>query len=128
MSWVCPWCGFENYQMPLNSRHEIFCKGCGKNHTTPEEVESMIKPQIEAEEAALKEARAQMNEARDHIASLNDEMATWQNKYEVAAENVAEAKKEIKALKNVRIHREADRVAKTRLDIHQKTLPFEVPA
>lgn len=128
MSWICPWCGTENYRDPVNSRHSVECRSCKEEKISPDELEAQIKPQVDAFSEDLKNARGLMNEARDHIASLNDEISAWQIKYDAAATDVADAKKEIEKLKNLTIYREINREAKTRLDIHQKTLPFEVPA
>ena len=129
MSWICPHCGTENYRMPLNSRHTPECTGCGENFITPEELESQIKPQIEAFEDDIKSARHLMQEASDHISSLRYEMSSWEQKRQAALNDMAEAQMELTKLKTVKVFREVNREARARLDPHQKTLPFEeVPA
>jgi septal ring factor EnvC (AmiA/AmiB activator) len=129
MSWICPYCGTENYRMPLNSRHTPECTGCGENFITPEELESQIKPQIEAFEDELKSARHLMQEASDHISSLRDEMSSWEQKRQAALNDLDEAQMELTKLKTFKVFREVNREARARLDPHQKTLPFEeVPA
>lgn len=128
MSWICPHCGTENYKMPLNSRHTPECTGCGEDYITPDELESQIKPQIEAAEANLKTARLIMQEARDHCSSLRDELSGWEQKLKDASNEVENEKAELIKLKTFKIYREVNREARARLDVHQKTLPFEVPA
>jgi len=128
MSWICPHCGFENEIDPLNSRHHPTCKGRGETHQTADELEAQITPQIEAYEGDLRNSRALMNKARDHIASLENEISSWNLKYNDAAKDVATAKKELEKLRKFKIYRETssfDKAAKARLDVRQKTLPFE---
>jgi hypothetical protein len=133
MSWICPFCGYENHIDPLNSRHHPECKGCGEDHISPDTLEAQIRPQIKFNEDSLKEAKAELGEARDHISSLKDELSSWNLKYESAKTDVAGCEKELKKLRDFKIYREGDMVdkaAKARLDIHQKTLPLPegVPA
>ena len=127
MTWVCPYCGYENQRDPLNSRDTPKCTGCGEDYITPDELEKQIQPQIKATEEDLKEARHQMQEASDHCSALQDELSNWEQKRKVALNDIENEKMELTRLKTFKIFREVNREARARLDIHQKTLPFEVP-
>ena len=37
MTWVCPYCGQQNYREPVNGRDTVRCTRCEKNKSTPEE-------------------------------------------------------------------------------------------
>lgn len=119
MSWICPHCGTENYQMPLNSRHDLPCKGCGARYISPDDLEAQIKPQLIDAEKFFKMAMDELQDINDHISSLTDELSSWNLKRNDALAELENTKAELDRLRGFVVHREADRTAKIQADKHQ---------
>lgn len=119
MSWICPFCGTENYLMPLNSRHDVLCKGCGERYISPDDLEAQIRPQIIEEEKFFKIAMDELQDINDHISSLTDELSSWNLKRKDALAELENTKAELDRLRGFVVHREADRTAKIQADKYQ---------
>lgn len=125
MSWICPWCGTENYREPLNGRDSMMCRACKEDYISPDDLEAQVKAQISDIEEIYKSALNRRQEASDRIASLEDELSSARIKFSDAQSDMNEYGAELKKLQNFKIFREApDKTVKARLDVHQKTLPL----
>ena len=132
MSWICPHCGYENEMDPVNGRHTPLCKGCGEEYETATEVRKHIVESLKEyrlEEAAL---QAQATDLRGEISSLEDEISSRKIHLADMKKEYDQIAEEIKALEAKTIYGDDDpaaaierRTARARLDIQQKTLPFE---
>jgi len=126
VTWICPYCGAENFRMPVNSRVTPECIGCGKDYNTPEGVEIEIAREKSLWESEYKSALHERQNARDHISSLEDELSSWNIKLKDSEKDVSEIGTQLGILENQKIFREVDRVEKAKADPYQKQLCFGV--
>ena len=136
MSWICPHCGYENEMDPVNGRHTPLCKGCGEEYETAAEVRKRTAESLKEYRAEKDELEAEASDIRDEIASLTDEISSRKIRLADMKKEYDQISEEIKTLEAKTIYGDDDpaaaierRTARARLDVHQKTLPFEeVPA
>lgn len=136
MSWICPWCGTENYQDDRIGRQEPKCRNCKNERMTAEELEkyrdnktgsikrdldklsdmiSGLKETIEFHQSIIEEHTGPLTDAQQELAEMRDEAKPL--------------REELKKLEDLTIfYEERNRELKAVQDPHQSKLPFEVPA
>ena len=122
MTWICPYCGYENLRDPLNSRDKPRCCGCTKSMITPEVLQEQIQAQIWDYEEILKNQNELFTRAREMVESTKSELGERQRRYDNAVKEVKESQAELDKLRNFKIYFKVGKEAKARQDKKQKTL------
>jgi len=112
MTWCCPYCGYENLQDPLNSRHTPTCKLCKKERIAPEKLREKIDIEISDLQDILKQHRGILERVSDEIEYYNSELVSANATFKDAKEVVIDCKNEIKRLEGAYIFYEVDRNTK----------------
>lgn len=119
MSWMCPYCGYENYHDPLNSRHKPKCGRCNHDMKTPAELQDQINDERGDYLEIINSEQNRLCRARDEIESLNSDLVHAESAFNESAKIISDAKKELSRLGNMKIFREIDRETKVQSDKKQ---------
>jgi chromosome segregation ATPase len=133
MSWICPYCGTENYRDERVGRQEPRCRQCKVERITPEELEKLKEKTMGKLEGDRKQLRDQVDEIRASIEfhqSIIDEhtgpLAELKNDLEELRDEVKPIIEALKKWENQPVFfEEKDRALKAEQDKYQMTLPFE---
>jgi len=136
MTWICPYCGTENYQDDRVGRQEPRCRQCSEDRISPEDLER----RKETEAARLEK---EIEQANEHAAGIKDSIEFHQSIIAEHTGPLADLKQELEELRDeirpvreslkkwenqIIFYEEKDRALKAEQDKYQTTLPFEVAA
>ncbi len=137
MSWICPYCGTENYQDERVGRQEPRCRQCKEERISPEDLESRKETEAGRLERELDRARDTIKDIKGSIEfhqSIVEEhigpLADLRQELEELRDEIRPIREAMKKWENLIIfYEEKDRALKAEQDRCQTKLPFEeVPA
>ncbi len=136
MSWICPYCGTENYQDDRVGRQEPRCRQCNEDRISPEDLEKRKKKEtatLERDCERINEEAARIRESMEFHQSIIEEhtgpLADLKQDLEELRDEMRPIREALKKGENLTIfHEVKDRALKAEQDKYQTILPFEVPA
>lgn len=101
MTWICPYCGFENENEDRIAFNEPLCMKCRKHRIDPDELISEREHEIEDLEKEREEIEPQIWQINEEISSLECEISELRMRLEPLQDDYKQITEEINRIDNL---------------------------